>query len=101
MGGGVKAYDLQGFESGGATARSTVYRAFDTLVAIGAQKVASMNAYVASSLSVSREKGFTASLVALAAAGVARAVEFEGARSAALEEPQPALSAPAGDRYFS
>lgn len=52
-GGLVKAYDLlNDFEPGAATAPPTVYRALDTLVAIGAaHKVASMNAYVACSLS--------------------------------------------------
>jgi len=100
-GGLVKAYDLlKDFEPGGVTAPPTVYRALDTLVAIGAaHKVASMNAYVACSLTaqdhiasflicdccaraeeiatpmaglvrqLSSERGFTASQVTLEARG--------------------------------
>lgn len=51
-GGLVKAYDLlSDFEPGVSTAPPTIYRALDTLVAIGAaHKVPSMNAYIACSL---------------------------------------------------
>lgn len=61
-GGPVKAYDLLGrFQAGVATAPPTVYRALDTLMALGlAHKIASLNAYTACSLDA---EGHTASFL--------------------------------------